>query len=65
MNIRSNSGYALMLTYIIGNALTYNHLFRAGRSAVGGSEDVGLLIVKSLVISTVWPVYWLYHVIAG
>ena len=65
MNVRSNTGYAIMLAYLLGNALTYNHLVKDGRSAIGTSEDAGFLMVKSLVISTSWPLYWLYFAIVG
>lgn len=65
MQLRSNAGYAIMLAYLLGNALTYNHLIAAGRAALGSSGDIGLLMVKSLLISTAWPIYWLYYVVAG
>jgi hypothetical protein len=65
MNVRSNTGYAIMLAYLLGNALTYNHLIKAGRSAIGVPGDASFLIVKSLLVSMVWPLYSLYYAVAG
>ena len=50
-----------MRAYLVGNALTYNHLIKAGRLAIGDAGDAGFLIVKSLLIATVWPFYWLWY----
>ena len=65
MNVRSKPSYAIMLAYVLGNALTYNHLVKAGRLAIGPSEEAGFLMVKNLVISTIWPLYWIFRAAAG
>lgn len=65
MNVRSSTGYAIMLGYLLGNALTYNHLMRVGRATIADTDGASFLIVKSLLTSTVWPLYWLYSAIAG
>ena len=65
MNFNGKTGYAIMLAYLVGNALTYNHLIKAGRSEISAAGDASFLIVKSLMVSTVWPLYWLYYAVAG
>ena len=62
MNVRSSTDYALMLGYLLGNAMTYNHLRRVGRATIAETDDASFLIVKNLLTSTVWPLYWLYYV---
>ena len=57
LNVKSNLGYALMLAYILGNAMTYNHLVKVGSAAVTG--DRTMFFIKNLLVAAVWPFYWL------
>lgn len=57
LNLKSNFAYALMLAYIVGNAMTYNHLTKIGSSTV--TDERTLFILKNLLIATVWPLYWI------
>jgi len=50
---------ALILVYVIGNALTYRYLVKSDPSHA--FEAVSLL--KNLALSFIWPLYWLIVVI--
>jgi hypothetical protein len=46
---------SLLIAYFLGNALTYRHLVKADP---GHALETGTML-KNLVISSVWPVYWI------
>jgi len=62
LNLKSNIGYAIMLAYILGNALTYNYLAKLGADVPG---DRFVTTMKNLLTATVWPLYWLARAAAS
>ena len=48
-----------ILAYLIGNALTYNHLVKANPSVALEASTM----VKNLAIACVWPIYWLAELV--
>ena len=51
--------YSLIMTYLVGNALTYNHLIKANPS---NAFDAWTML-ENLAIACVWPFYWLLRLI--
>lgn len=47
----------IALGYLLGNALTYRHLVKADP---GHALDYGILF-QNLLLSFLWPIYWLLH----
>ena len=56
---------AAILVYMVGNALTFNHLLGASRDVIQETGSMAYPLVKSLVLSTIWPLYWIYVAIVG
>ncbi len=48
---------ALILVYLVGNALTYRHLVKVDP---GHALEIGAMLMN-LGISCVWPLYWLIN----
>ena len=57
--------YGAILVYMLGNATTYNYLFKASVSTNWETSDVSFNMIKNLSIAMVWPLYWLYRAFMG
>lgn len=44
-----------IMVYLLGNALTYNHLVKTDTSVALETS----VMLKNLAIACVWPIYWL------
>ena len=51
--------YSLIMTYLVGNALTFNHLVKANPSKAFDTWTM----LENLAIACVWPFYWLLRLI--
>ena len=52
------SSVAIVL-YLVGNALTYNHLVKVNPSVALETSTM----LKNLAIACVWPIYWLAELV--
>jgi hypothetical protein len=59
MNLDNKSAYA-SLAYLVGTILTYNQIIKLMVIA-SGTKGTSLLVVESIALAAIWPVYWLYH----
>lgn len=50
---------AAIMAYLLGNALTYNHLVKANPSVALETSTM----LKNLAIACVWPIYWLAELV--
>ena len=48
-----------IIVYLIGNALTYNHLVKVNPSVALETSTM----LKNLAIACVWPIYWLAELV--
>jgi hypothetical protein len=60
-----NIKYAASLVYLLGGTLTYNHLLKTGRLELTHASELSSLIFQSILISVVWPFYWVVRAITG
>lgn len=60
---RENLRNALILVYMVGNALTFNSLLKAERATMIIGESWLPAIVKIMALSLIWPVYWLLRLL--
>jgi len=54
---------AIIVIYMLGNAVTFNALIKAERAAIVGDASWALIILKSLALSLIWPIFWLYVIL--
>jgi hypothetical protein len=50
---------AAILIYMVGNALTFTKLLATELAGLQETGEVGGKIVKALILSLVWPFYWI------
>ena len=50
---------AVILLYMVGNALTFNAILKAERAAMAADGSWTSSILKTIALSLVWPLYWL------
>jgi hypothetical protein len=62
---KENMKWLLIMAYMVGAAMTYNHALRAGRETIVAPGDTSTLILKSMFSSFVWPLYWLARAIGA
>jgi hypothetical protein len=60
-----NIRYAASLLYLAGGALTYNHLIKVGRESLTQASELSGLVFKNILISVVWPLYWVFRAFVG
>jgi len=56
---------AAILIYMVGNALTFTKILAAELAGLQGTGEVGGKIVKVLLLSLVWPLYWIGSALFG
>ena len=56
---------AAIMVYMVGNALTFTKLLSAELSGLQGTSELGGKIMKALLLSFVWPFYWLGRALLG
>ena len=54
-----------ILVYLVGNAMTYNHIIKANRELIHQTGELAPIMLKTLAISCMWPIYWAYRLIVG
>ena len=54
---------AAILIYMIGNALTFTKLLST--EWAGGADEPGGRILRALLLSFVWPFYWIGRLLFG
>jgi hypothetical protein len=53
----------LIMIYMVGNALTFNSVFKIERAAMAMHESWAPIMLKTLGLALVWPFYWLWRVV--
>ena len=51
----------LVMIYMVGNALTFNSVFKIERAAMTAGEPWAPVLLKALGFALVWPIYWLWR----
>jgi len=60
--LRSDTLRNVLITiYMIGNALTFNSVFKIERAAMTAGEPWAPILLKALGLALVWPIYWLWR----
>ena len=54
---------AAILIYMVGNALTFSKLFSI--EVAGAQGDLGGKVIRVLLLSLVWPFYWIGRLLFG
>ena len=47
----------LIMTYMVGNALTFNSIFKIERAAMAMHDAAAPALLKALGLALIWPVY--------
>ena len=53
----------LITVYMVGNAFTFNSIFKLERAAMAAGEPWAPILLKALGLALVWPIYWLWRLI--
>jgi hypothetical protein len=56
---------AVIMIYMVGNALTFTKLLSTELASLQGTGEFGAKIMKALLWSFVWPVYWIGRALFG
>lgn len=56
---------AAIMIYMIGNALTFTKLLSTELASLQETGEVGGKIMKALLLSFVWPFYWMGRALFG
>ena len=56
---------AAILIYMVGNALTFTRLLATEVAGLQETGELGGKIMKSLLLSLVWPFYWIEFALFG
>lgn len=56
---------AAIMIYMVGNALTFTKLLSTELAALQGTGELGGKIIKALLLSFVWPFYWIGRALFG
>ena len=51
------------MIYMVGNALTFNSVFKIERAAMAMHDSWAPIMLKALGLALVWPFYWLWRVV--
>jgi hypothetical protein len=54
-----------ILVYMVGNALTFSKLLPVELAGLQGTDEFGGAVMKALLWSLVWPLYWIERAILG
>ena len=55
----------LIMIYMVGNALTFTKLMSVELAGLQGAGQLGGKIVTALLLSFVWPLYWIGRTFFG
>jgi hypothetical protein len=55
----------LVMIYMVGNALTFTKLMSVELAGLQGAGQLGGKIVTALLLSFVWPLYWIGRTLFG
>jgi hypothetical protein len=55
----------VIMTYMVGNALTFTKLLSAELAGLQETDELAGKVVKALVLSFVWPAYWIGRTFFG
>ena len=61
--LRERVRNAAILIYMVGNALTFSKLLSI--EVAGAQGDLGGKVIRVLLLSLVWPFYWIGRVLFG
>jgi len=53
----------LIMIYMVGNALTFNSVFKIERAAMAMHDSAVPVLLKALGIALIWPIYWLWRMV--
>jgi hypothetical protein len=53
------------MIYMVGNALTFTKLLSAELTRLQETSELAGKVVKSLLLSFVWPLYWIGRTLFG
>jgi hypothetical protein len=53
----------LIMIYMVGNALTFNTVFKMERAAMTVHESSAAVLLKALGLSLIWPIYWIWRLV--
>jgi hypothetical protein len=56
---------AAIMIYMVGNALTFTKLLSTELAGLQGTGEFGGKIMKALLLSFVWPFYWIGRALFG
>jgi hypothetical protein len=51
------------MIYMVGNALTFNSVFKIERAAMAMHDSAVPVLLKALGIALIWPIYWLWRMV--
>jgi hypothetical protein len=55
----------VIIIYMVGNALTFTKLLSNEMAGLQGTGEVGVKVVRALLLSFVWPFYWIGRALFG
>jgi hypothetical protein len=53
----------LIVIYMVGNALTFNSVFKMERAAMALHDNASPALLKALGVALIWPIYWLWRIV--
>ena len=54
-----------IMIYMVGNALTFTKLLSTAPAGLQGTGELGGKLVRALLLSLVWPIYWIGRALFG
>ena len=54
----------LIVIYMVGNALTFNIVFKMERAAMALHDSASPALLEALALALIWPVYWLWRIVS-
>ena len=56
---------AAILIYMVGNALTFSRLWGTELAGLREAGELGSALIKALLVSAIWPIYWIGRLLFG
>jgi hypothetical protein len=55
----------VIMIYMVGNTLTFTKLLSTEMAGPKGTGEVGIKVVRALLLSFIWPFYWIGRTVFG